>query len=383
MATIHHTDIDPVLKRPDNDFPAHFQRNDEIDLIEWFLIVLKSIKTVVIITLCFALLGYGVAKILPQKWTSDAVIIPPQGEELTSLDALKPQLSVLGIDFNVGEKELLSLFVRDFDSQILRREYLVKTDFYKRLIENVDPNDELAKRRILDGLATKAFASFSSELSKTPSETAYSYYKLSFTADTSEDAQKTLQGYISVVNASVEKFIASKIQRQIDLSLSSEEAKYEMALSRLKNAQEVSINRLGYSLSIADAAGVKRPLYSNSTAIKDDPDFSIALGSDGLKRKLEIEKSISDLAQLNSGLQDSKLIINKLRELKLADVNFTAYKYLMMPNEPVKKDSPKTALIVLLATLLGLIASVGLVTVRHVVKSHRGGQAVRMKEINS
>ncbi|MCE9912852.1 Wzz/FepE/Etk N-terminal domain-containing protein, partial [Hafnia paralvei] len=117
-----------------------FQRNDEIDLIEWFLIVLKSIKTVVIITLCFALLGYGVAKILPQKWTSDAVIIPPQGEELTSLDALKPQLSVLGIDFNVGEKELLSLFVRDFDSQILRREYLVKTDFYKRLIENVAPN---------------------------------------------------------------------------------------------------------------------------------------------------------------------------------------------------------------------------------------------------
>lgn len=232
-------------------------------------------------------------------------------------------------------------------------------------------------------MATKAFASFSSELSKTPSETAYSYYKLSFTADTSEDAQKTLQGYISVVNASVEKFIASKIQRQIDLSLSSEEAKYEMALSRLKNAQEVSINRLGYSLSIADAAGVKRPLYSNGTAIKDDPDFSIALGSDGLKRKLEIEKSISDLAQLNSGLQDSKLIINKLRELKLADVNFTAYKYLMMPNEPVKKDSPKTALIVLLATLLGLIASVGLVTVRHVVKSHRGGQAVRMKEINS
>lgn len=110
-----------------------------------------------------------------------------------------------------------------------------------------------------------------------------------------------------------------------------------MALSRLKNAQEVSINRLGYSLSIADAAGVKRPLYSNGTAIKDDPDFSIALGSDGLKRKLEIEKSISDLAQLNSGLQDSKLIINKLRELKLADVNFTAYKYLMMPNEPVKK----------------------------------------------
>lgn len=371
MTTIHHENLDSVIDNSKPAFQSPFLRDDEIDLIEWLLIVIKSYKIILIITLCFGLIGYGIAKILPQKWTSDAVVVAPQTQELTSLDELKPQLAVLGIDFSVGEKELLSLFVRDFDSQILRREYLVTTDFYKRLIEKVDPNDELAKRQILDSLATKSFTSFSSELSKTPSDTTYSYNKLSFTADTSEDAQKTLEGFISVVNASVEKHIVGKIQRLIDINLSSEEAKYDMALARLKNAQEVSINRLGYSLSIADAAGVKRPLYSNGTAIKDDPDFSIALGSDGLKRKLEIEKSITDLAQLNSGLQDSKMMINKLRELKLADINFTAYKYMMTPNEPVKKDSPKTALIVLLALILGVITSVGLVTVRHVIKNRK------------
>ncbi|MBI0275637.1 LPS O-antigen length regulator [Hafnia alvei] len=371
MTIIHHENNDAVLDSSNRKFQPPFPRDDEIDLIEWLLIAIKSYKTILIITFCFGLIGYGVAKILPQKWTSDAVVVAPQSEELTSLDELKPQLAILGIDFNVSEKDLLSLFVRDYDSQILRREYLVTTDYYKRLIEKVATNDELTKRQILDSLATKSFASFSSELSKTPADTAYSYYKLSFTADSSEDAQKTLEGYISVVNASVEKFIAGKIQRLIDISLSSEESKYDMALARLKNVQDVNINRLGYALSIADAAGVKRPLYSNGTAIKDDPDFSIALGSDGLKRKLEIEKSITDLAQLNSGLQDSKMIISKLRELKLADINFTAYKYMMKPNEPVKKDSPKTALIVLLALILGGITSVGLVTVRHVIKNRK------------
>ena len=65
------------------------------------------------------------------------------------------------------------------------------------------------------------------------------------------------------------------------------------------------------------------------------------------------------------------MIISKLRELKLADINFTAYKYMMKPNEPVKKDSPKTALIVLLALILGGITSVGLVTVRHVIKNRK------------
>lgn len=371
MATIQQENFDSVIENPKRKSQPPFSSDDEIDLIEWLLIVIKSYKTILIITFCFGLIGYGIAKILPQKWTSDAVVIAPQTQELTSLDELKPQLAILGIDFSVDEKDLLSLFVRDYDSQILRRQYLVTTDYYKRLIEKVGPNNELAKRQILDSLATKSFASFSSALSKTPADTAYSYYKLSFTADNSEDAQKTLEGYISAVNASVEKLIASRIQRLIDINLSSEEAKYDMALERLKNVQAVNINRLGYSLSIADAAGVKRPLYSNGTAIKDDPDFSIALGSDGLKRKLEIEKSITDLAQLNSGLQDSKMMISKLRELKLADINFTAYKYMMTPNEPVKKDSPKTALIVLLALILGGITSVGLVTVRHILKNRK------------
>ncbi len=36
---------------------------------------------------------------------------------------------------------------------------------------------------------------------------------------------------------------------------------------------------------------LKKPVYSNGQAVKDDPDFSISLGADGIERKLEIEKS--------------------------------------------------------------------------------------------
>lgn len=366
VMSIQNTNHYPL--RSNRNLALSLKENDEIDLIEWFQIIIGSMKLVLVITLCFALIGYGVTKLLPQKWTSEAVLIAPQIEELTSLDRLKPELSVLGVSPDINGEALLNLFMRDYDSQILRREYLVNTAYYKRLIDKVSPEDELAKRRILDDLATNGFASFNSELNKKTK--AYSYYKLSFTADTSEDARKILEGYIAVVNSSVETFIKNKIQRQITLSLRSEEAKYEMVLSRLKNNQLVNINRLGYSLSIADAAGVKRPLYSNGAAIKDDPDFSIALGSDGLRRKLEIEKSIKDFSLLNADLQNSKLLIDKLRKFKLTDIDFSAYKYLMMPTEPVKKDSPKTALIVLLATLIGLLIAVGFVTIRHVVQHH-------------
>ncbi|MDI5304047.1 hypothetical protein MJN76_35165, partial [Salmonella enterica subsp. enterica serovar Anatum] len=42
--------------------------------------------------------------------------------------------------------------------------------------------------------------------------------------------------------------------------------------------------------------GIKRPVYSNGQAVKDDPDFSISLGADGISRKLEIEKGVTDVA---------------------------------------------------------------------------------------
>lgn len=368
------TGSENYFKYPENEVSSFFYNGNEIDLIEWVVMLLASFRMILTIVIIFVLTGYGVARILPQKWISHAVIIAPQGDELASLDKLKPQFSVLGVDFNISEKELLSLFARDFDSQVLRREYLINTDFYKRLIKDVSPGDDLTRRRVLDTLATHSFSSVNSELSKKSDDAAYPYYKLSFTADRSEDAKKTLEDYISVVNASVEKYIENKIQRSIDLRLSTEEARYEMMLSHLKNEKEVSINRLGYSLSIAEAAGVKRPLYSNGTAIKDDPDFSVALGSDGIRRKLEIEQSIPDLSQLNAGVRDSQVIIGKLRGLKLSDVRFTAYKYLMMPDEPVGKDEPKVALIVILSALSGLLVAVGMVTVRHFLRCRSRGE---------
>ncbi len=41
----------------------------------------------------------------------------------------------------------------------------------------------------------------------------------------------------------------------------------------MKNQLDANIQRLNYSLDIANAAGIKKPVYSNGQAVKDDPDF--------------------------------------------------------------------------------------------------------------
>ncbi len=58
-----------------------------------------------------------------------------------------------------------------------------------------------------------------------------------------------------------------------------------------KISLDANIQRLHYSLEIGQRqAGIKRPVYSNGQAVKDDPDFSISLGAGWYFRQPEIEK---------------------------------------------------------------------------------------------
>ena len=40
----------------------------------------------------------------------------------------------------------------------------------------------------------------------------------------------------------------------------------------MTNIHNTNLQRLNYSLEVANAAGIKKPVYSNGQAVKDDPD---------------------------------------------------------------------------------------------------------------
>lgn len=95
------------------------------------------------------------------------------------------------------------------------------------------------------------------------------------------------------------------------------------------------------------------------------------MGSDALNRKLEIEKSVIDLASINTELLNRKLYLDKLNRLEIPNVNIVPFKYLQQPTEPTKRDVPKRALIVILFALVGLMGSVGFVLVEHFVRERK------------
>lgn len=174
--------------------------------------------------------------------------------------------------------------------------------------------------------------------SKKKDESAlYTSRTLSFTAPTSEEAQTVLSGYIDYISVLVVKESIENVRNKLEIKTQFEKAKLAQDRIKMKNQLDANIQRLNYSLDIANAAGIKKPVYSNGQAVKDDPDFSISLGADGIERKLEIEKAVTDVAELNGELRNRQYLVEQLTKTNVNDVNFTPFKYQLRPSLPVKK----------------------------------------------
>ncbi|WP_254877499.1 Wzz/FepE/Etk N-terminal domain-containing protein [Cronobacter muytjensii] len=62
---------------PATDYPLLDRQRTEIDLIALIEVLFKSRKMILSITALFIVMGLAVAFLLPQKWTSQAVVSVP------------------------------------------------------------------------------------------------------------------------------------------------------------------------------------------------------------------------------------------------------------------------------------------------------------------
>jgi len=163
-----------------------------------------------------------------------------------------------------------------------------------------------------------------------------------------------------VVNETTEN-----IRSTLALKTRFEQEKLNLDRVRLTNQRDIKIQRLNYSLEVANAAGIKKPVYSNGQVVNDDPDFSITLGADGIQEKLRIEKSLKDIADLNADLRNREYHVEQLQKLNVKNIEFSPFKYQLSPSLPMKKDGQGKGIITVLMGLVGGIVACGIVLLRN------------------
>ena len=322
------------------------------------------------VVFAFACAGLLISFILPQKWTSSAVITPAEAIQWQDLEKTFTKLRVLDLDINIDRGGAFNLFIKKFQSVSLLEEYLRSSPYVMDQLKEAKI-DELDLHRAIVALSEKMKAVDDNASKKKDEPSLYTSWTLSFTAPTSEEAQKVLAGSSRTRAALVKRDAIENVRNKLEIKTQFEKAKLAQDRIKTKNQLDANIQRLNYSLDIANAAGIKKPVYSNGQAVKDEKKSAISLGADGIERKLEIEKAVTDVAELNGELRNRQYLVEQLTKANINDVNFTPFKYQLRPSLPVKKDGPGKSIIVILSALIGGMVACGGVLLRHAMASRK------------
>ncbi|ECJ2517999.1 TPA_asm: LPS O-antigen length regulator [Salmonella enterica subsp. salamae serovar 42:z:1,5] len=350
----------------------------EIDLFSLMDVLWQAKRRILATVFAFACVGLLLSFLLPQEWTSQAIVTPAESVQWQGLERTLTALRVLDMDVSVDRAGVFNLFIKKFSSLSLLEEYLRSSPYVMDQLKGAQIDEQDLHRAIV-ALSEKMKA-VDSNVGKKNETSLFTSWTLSFTAPTREEAQKVLAGYIQYISDIVVKETLENIRNQLEIKTRYEQEKLAMDRVRLKNQLDANIQRLHYSLEIANAAGIKKPVYSNGQAVKDDPDFSISLGADGISRKLEIEKGVTDMAEINGDLRNRQYHVEQLAAMNVSDVKFTPFKYQLSPSLPVKKDGPGKAIIIILAALIGGMMACGGVLLRHAMVSRKMENALAIDE---
>ncbi|EAP7082940.1 LPS O-antigen length regulator [Salmonella enterica] len=350
----------------------------EIDLFSLIEVLWQAKRRILATVFAFACVGLLLSFLLPQKWTSQAIVTPAESVQWQGLERTLTALRVLDMEVSVDRGSVFNLFIKKFSSPSLLEEYLRSSPYVMDQLKGAQIDEQDLHRAIV--LLSEKMKAVDSNVGKKNETSLFTSWTLSFTAPTREEAQKVLAGYIQYISDIVVKETLENIRNQLEIKTRYEQGKLAMDRVRLKNQLDANIQRLHYSLEIANAAGIKRPVYSNGQAVKDDPDFSISLGADGISRKLEIEKGVTDVAEIDGDLRNRQYHVEQLAAMNVSDVKFTPFKYQLSPSLPVKKDGPGKAIIIILAALIGGMMACGGVLLRHAMVSRKMENALAIDE---
>ncbi|EFQ7415948.1 LPS O-antigen length regulator [Salmonella enterica] len=350
----------------------------EIDLFSLIEVLWQAKRRILATVFAFACVGLLLSFLLPQKWTSQAIVTPAESVQWQGLERTLTALRVLDMEVSVDRASVFNLFIKKFSSPSLLEEYLRSSPYVMDQLKGAQIDEQDLHRAIV--VLSEKMKAMDSNAGKKNETSLFTSWTLSFTAPTREEAQKVLAGYIQYISDIVVKETLENIRNQLEIKTRYEQEKLAMDRVRLKNQLDANIQRLHYSLEIANAAGIKRPVYSNGQAVKDDPDFSISLGADGISRKLEIEKGVTDVAEIDGDLRNRQYHVEQLAAMNVSDVKFTPFKYQLSPSLPVKKDGPGKAVIIILAALIGGMMACGGVLLRHAMVSRKMENALAIDE---
>ncbi len=344
MESVHYTEflildwnllLKVAMTHNDNNIVRVNNDSEQIDLIDIFMQLWRSkwlIAAFIAVAVILAGLYVTFAK---EKWTSTAVITMPDAGQIAGYTNA---MTLIYGDTKVENLEIQERVITRFSGAF--------SALSETLKNQVEPEyltiDTAVKGQPLP-------------------------LKVTYQGDSAKNAQQVLAKYIQ----QVDEQIADELEQDLATNIKSRLTELQDSLTtQEKVAQEqknLRIQQIAQALTFAKDSDVKQPQVQQAQDVTQDTLF--LLGSSALESMIKNEASrplvfSPDYYRTRQNLLD-------IQRIKPDSENMHAYRYVMKPTEPLRRDSPKRALALVLAVLLGGIAGAGVVLTRNAIRNYQ------------
>jgi chain length determinant protein (polysaccharide antigen chain regulator) len=297
-----------------------FNNDDDLDLMDVIMQLWKSKKTIIATIILFLLLAIAYLFSAKEKWTSEAIVAQPSAGQVANYNAALNVLysqtpqdkpSVAELQRQLFSRFSASLYALSGSLQNLETPLILKV-----APVNVGQTEPLS---------------------------------ITFTAETAKEAQAQVAHFIKLVNDDVVKDYGADIKHNMQVKLRELNDSLASQLEVAQNKKNQRINELKQALKIAENSNVVTSQLTQAEFLSDDTLY--LLGTKALSAAIANEATRP--LPLDDNYYATQRALRLIKDLKIQVDNLQSFRYIMQPDLPLYRDSPKKSLVLVLAVLLG------------------------------
>lgn len=314
----------------------HIDSNPEsIDLIDLFIQLWKGKMTIIAFTVLAILVAVIYLFVAKEKWTSSAVITQPDAAQIATYN------NALNVIYGNAAPNI--------------------TDVQNRVIGRLSSSMSALSE-------TLANLELPETLTIEPSVKGQSLpLKISYVGDTPEDAQAKVAQYLQQVDEQVGEELGVDLNDSIKLQIVTLEDSLKTQEKVAQEQKNLRIKQISEALKFATEAKVASPQVQQGTDVTQDTLF--LLGSEALTSMIKNEATRPLV--FSGTYYQTKQNLFDIQNLKIDPKTIHAYRYVMKPTLPIRRDSPKKGITLILATLLGGMIGAGVVLGRNAIRNYK------------
>ena len=308
---------------------------ESIDLIDLLMQLWKGKVTIIAFAVAAVILAVIYLFVAKEKWTSEAIITLPDSGQIANYN------NSMNVLYGASAPTIVDVqqrFFGRFNSAL------------SALSEQLDNQEKPEKLTIEESVKGQPVP-----------------LKVSYVATSAAEAQKTLTTYIQQINKRVVTELDDDLQTSINSKV--DDLKVDLA-TKEKIAQERKDKRLeilNQALIVAQQSNIKNTLVQQAETLSEDTLF--VLGSDALSATIKNEATRP--LPLDESYFNARQTLLAISALKSKPDTTYAFRYVMKPSLPIRRDSPKKGLTLVLGALVGLILGSGVVLGRNALRNYK------------